>query len=400
MYAVYETTDRHYWTELARFNQQEFLKSGTEGKCIEARELIIALPESFPDLYDPDRLLQMFTNRFKEKYGVECVSALHHNKRKNNYHIHLIFSERELLPEPIEKIATRNMFYNEQKKHVRIKKEILDDNGNVRKGCKIIKKGEVYERTLFTAKNKLFKQEHYLDEAKCFYTDLINLLIEDDKDKLHVFDKNGLYLATKKIGKNNPKAEQIKEDNEVRMQWNHEVDRALVSQVPEDEIRQLKNKFITDRIHNSIKAWGNRPELLLNIILTATKALALLTSKVLTAARELKNKLFHEALEKKYGIKTVITAEDNTDVVTAPAKEPITEPEPPSVTATVPEAVVVEQPKLQIPPRPVMPPKVAAFPRLQKVYNAIPVVCFVNNNVIITKYSNLVCYAHTYIQFA
>lgn len=24
LYAVYETTDRHYWTELARFNQQEF----------------------------------------------------------------------------------------------------------------------------------------------------------------------------------------------------------------------------------------------------------------------------------------------------------------------------------------------------------------------------------------
>ena len=104
LYAVYETTDRHYWTELARFNQQEFLKSGAEGKCIEARELIIALSESFPDLYDPDKLLQLFTNRFKEKYGVECVSALHHNKRKTNYHIHLIFSERELLPEPMQYI--------------------------------------------------------------------------------------------------------------------------------------------------------------------------------------------------------------------------------------------------------------------------------------------------------
>ena len=369
LYAVYETTDRHYWTELARFNQQEFLKSGTEGKCIEARELIIALPESFPDLYDPDRLLQMFTNRFKEKYGVECVSALHHNKRKTNYHIHLIFSERELLPEPIEKIATRNMFYNEQKKHVRTKKEILDDSGNVRKGCKIIKKGEVYERTLFTAKNKLFKQEHYLDEAKRFYTDLINLLIEDDKNKLHVFDKNGLYLATKKIGKNNPKAEQIKTDNEVRMMRNHEVDRALVSQVPEDEIRQIKNEFITDRIRNSIKVWGNRPELLLNIILTATKALALLTSKVLTAARGLKNKLFHEALEKEYGSKAVTKAEDTADVVTVSAKETITEPEPPSVTvtATVPKVEVVEQPKPQIPPRPIMPPEAAAFPRLHKV---------------------------------
>jgi len=369
LYAVCETTERHYWTELARFNQQEFLKSGTEGKCIEARELIIALPESFPDLYDPDRLLQLFTNRFKEKYGVECVSALHHNKRRTNYHIHLIFSERELLPDPIEKIATRNMFYNEQKKHVRTKKEILDDSGNVRKGCKIIKKGEVYERTLFTAKNKLFKQEHYLDEAKRFYTDLINLLIEDDKNKLHVFDKNGLYLATKKIGKNNPKAEQIKEDNEVRMMWNHKVDRALVSQVPEDEIRQIKKEFITDRIRQSIDAWGRQPDLLANIIIKATMRLALLISKILTAARELKNKLFHEALEKEYGSKADIKAVDTADIVTAPAKETITEPKPPSVTvtATAPKAEVAEQPKPQIPPRPVMPPEAAAFPRLQKI---------------------------------
>ena len=90
LYAVYETTDRHYWTELAKCSQQEFQRSGTEGKCIEAREFIIALPESFPDLYEPDKLLQLFTDRFKEKYGVECVSALHHNKRKTNYHIHQI----------------------------------------------------------------------------------------------------------------------------------------------------------------------------------------------------------------------------------------------------------------------------------------------------------------------
>ena len=369
LYAVYETTDRPYWTELARYNQQEFLKSGTVGKCIEARELIITLPESFPDLYYPDKLLQLLTNRFKEKYGVECVSALHHNKRKTNYHIHLIFSERELLPEPIEKIATRNMFYNEQGKHVRTKKEILDDSGNVRKGCKIIKKDEVYERIPFTIKNPLFKQESFVDESKRFYTDLINLLIEDDKDKLHVFDKNGLYLATKKIGKNNPKAEQIKEDNEVRMQWNHEVDRALVSQVPEDEIRQIKKELITDRICHSIKVWGNRPDLLLNIILTATKALALLTSKVLTAARELKNKLFHENLEKEYGCKAEVKADNTTNFVTASVMEEVKEPESPTVTATAttPKVDVAEPPKPKIPPRPVMPPEAATYPRLKKI---------------------------------
>ena len=41
LYAVYETTDRKFWTELAKCNQEEFRKSGTDGNCIEARELLI-----------------------------------------------------------------------------------------------------------------------------------------------------------------------------------------------------------------------------------------------------------------------------------------------------------------------------------------------------------------------
>ena len=143
---------------------------------------------------------------FKEKYGAECIAALHHNKRKTNYHIHLIFSERELLLEPIEKAATRNMFYDENGKHVRTKKEILDEAGQPRKGERIVQKGEIYERILFASKTKLFKQESFVDEAKRFYTDLINLLVWYEKEKHHVFDKDGLYLATKKIGKNNSKA--------------------------------------------------------------------------------------------------------------------------------------------------------------------------------------------------
>ena len=44
----------------------------------------------------------------------ECIAALHHNKRKTNYHVHLIFAERKLLDEPIVKTASRNMFYDEK----------------------------------------------------------------------------------------------------------------------------------------------------------------------------------------------------------------------------------------------------------------------------------------------
>ena len=106
LYAVYETTDRNFWTELAKCNQAEFLKSGTDGKCIEARELIIALPESFVD-YEPKALLKLFTEYFKQNYGTECIAALHHNKRKTNYHIHLIFSERKLLATKGKSLITK-----------------------------------------------------------------------------------------------------------------------------------------------------------------------------------------------------------------------------------------------------------------------------------------------------
>lgn len=235
-----------------------------------------------------------------------------------------------------------------------------------RKGCKIIKKGEVYERILFTTKNKLFKLENYLDEAKHFYTDLINLLIKDDKDKLHVFDKNGLYLATKKIGKNNPKAEQIQSDNEVRMQWNHEVDQALVCNVPEDEIQQIKKEFITDRIRQSIEAWGKQPSLLANIIISATIKLSLLISKVRTAARELKNKLFKESLEPKYDSKVDVTESIKATDITTVTEEIKLEP-----TTTLTKAEAIEAPKPQIPLRPVMPPEAAAYPKLRKIKTAL-----------------------------
>ena len=141
LYAVYETVEDDFWRELAICNHKEFEKSGTEGTCIEAREFIIALPESFVE-YEPDALLKLFVERFKQEYHTECIAALHHNKRKTNYHIHLIFSERNRLEDPIEKIATRNLFYDERGKHVRTKKEILSETGEIRTGCNIIKKGD------------------------------------------------------------------------------------------------------------------------------------------------------------------------------------------------------------------------------------------------------------------
>lgn len=247
LYAVYNTTDDTFWHELARCNRLEFKKSGSAGKCIESRELIIALPEPFCNM-DKQRVLKDFTELFRKTYGVNCIVAMHHNKTKTNLHIHLIFSEREELKNGIKKIATRNMFYDETGKHVRTKKEILDDNGDVRKGCNIIRKGQVYEYNRFSKKKVEFKARSFLKGVKSLYTEHINSFL-NDKDKLQVFNNKDVYLPTKKIGKNNPKAEQIRKNNQVRMKWNSTVDEALFYQVPKNHIRTIKEENILKNVN-------------------------------------------------------------------------------------------------------------------------------------------------------
>lgn len=101
------------------------------------------------------------------------------------------------------------------------------------------------------------------------YTDLINIYVKDDKQKLKVFDRNGVYLPTKKIGKNNPKAEQIRTDNQYRTMWNQTVDRTLISGVPERQILEVKQSEIGQKVKASIQKSGRNPALLKSLIMTA-----------------------------------------------------------------------------------------------------------------------------------
>lgn len=267
LYATYQTegVTPKFWKNLARENQLDFKASGSAGKCIEGREFIIALPESFVQ-YRADDVVGIFTETFHKRYGVECTAALHHNKAKTNYHIHLVFSERKMLEQSEVKIATRNMFYDEQGKHRRTKKEVLDEQGNLRAGCSIIPKGEVYESHIFTKKNEWFKNKAFTKEVKELFTDTINRYVKEESEKLSVFQQGSVYLATKKIGKNNPKAEEIKADNAARQEWNRTVDVALVEGVPEEDILKIKQEKITDKTLQSIRAHGWLPDRFRQII--------------------------------------------------------------------------------------------------------------------------------------
>ena len=72
LYAAYDTEDGSFWGELAECCQTEFKKNGTNGKCIEARELVIALPEEFINI-KPDELLEFFVEQFRETVPLYMV---------------------------------------------------------------------------------------------------------------------------------------------------------------------------------------------------------------------------------------------------------------------------------------------------------------------------------------
>ena len=112
-----------------------------------------------------------------------------------------VIMEKQLKLNHYVNILKLKMKNGETGKRVRTKKEITDENGQVRKGCTVIKKGEVYESHLFTTKDERFKSEAFIAEAKEVYTALINSHISDPEQRLKVFDKNSVYLPTKKIGK-------------------------------------------------------------------------------------------------------------------------------------------------------------------------------------------------------
>ena len=158
------------------------------------------------------------------------------------------------------------MFYNESGKHVRTKKEILDENGNVRPGCKIIKKGEVYETNFFQPKKEEFKTNAFLENMKQVMTDALNGIVKDENEKLQIFQKGGPYLATKKIGKNNPKEAEIKADNYLRQEWNRNVDRALLTGAAEVEVMMAKQSQIDEPVAESLREHGQDPKLFTRIL--------------------------------------------------------------------------------------------------------------------------------------
>ena len=198
----FNTADNEFWKMLAKENQQRHREVKAGGKCCEARELIIGIPQK------ATITAEQICDTFKNKYGVECSCAIHQNNKEGiiNKHCHLIFSERVKLDVPeivAEKRAARAYYYDEKGKKCK-KAEAVK---TVKKGT-ILQKGST---RYFSDKNEHFKTQKFIYECKELF--LKNLLQIDWSLRA---EKQNKELSEKHIGKNNPKAEYIKQNNKLK----------------------------------------------------------------------------------------------------------------------------------------------------------------------------------------
>ena len=198
----FNTADNEFWKILAKENQERHRQVKAGGKCCEARELIIGIPQN------ATITAKQICDSFKNKYGVECSCAIHQNNKEGiiNKHCHLIFSERVKLDVPeivAEKRAARTYYY--------------DEKGNKCKkaeAVKTVKKGTILQKgstRYFLDKNEHFKTQKFIYECKELF--LKNLL---QIDWSLTAEKQNKELSEKHIGKNNPKAEYIKQNNKLK----------------------------------------------------------------------------------------------------------------------------------------------------------------------------------------
>ena len=196
------TTDNEFWKLLAKESNSRHKEVNARGKCCEARELIIGIP------YELDFTAKQLCDIFKSKYHVECSCAIHQNNKNGviNKHCHLIFSERKRLAEPQiveEKRAGRTYYYDE--KGVKCKKA---------DAVKIVKKGDLIQKgttRYFSDKDDFFKSQKFVYDCKELFlnnTFRLNWSLKNEKANKD--------FSQKHIGKHNPKAEYIKQNNALK----------------------------------------------------------------------------------------------------------------------------------------------------------------------------------------
>lgn len=180
----------------------------------EALEIQLALPAKILNYSSEQQkaLLNDLVELLHSKHGIVVLAAMHLSKTDNNVHVHILYADRMRLCEPNIKYASRNIFLDERGFRKRTRREILDDDGNIRPGCKVISKGSVIRKQHFGDKDSMLSNPTWIHVCKEDLTDWINETLRPDKERV-LFDPNGPYLAQEHIGKGVPDKKRTRMEN-------------------------------------------------------------------------------------------------------------------------------------------------------------------------------------------
>lgn len=234
------------WLELSKYSRHQAALYNPGDKVCEARELMIMLPNSFA-LYNAQHLAIRLRDDFSNRYRVPCAVAIHWNKAENNYHVHLVFSERSIHRQVHgTSVATRNTYFDANGKRS-TKKECLDELGNLKPGCRFVAKGEVLsEGSRFGSKKNMFAQEEWMHQEKQRMVDFFNAY--DRQGTWKVYDwKKDPHFPYIRIEKGAPEKLNAwrERENAWRLAYNDTVDHLIeIGELSPQEALDLKFKTV------------------------------------------------------------------------------------------------------------------------------------------------------------
>ena len=184
------------WKEYADF---EKANQKSQEKNNEARELVIALPNEMSENFSND-ILENFSHDLAKKLlgeNRDYEFALHFNHSQTNFHMHLLFSERERQTERKPKVYKRDMWFDKTTNRM-AKAQAGNAERRHKKGDVMTdKEGHIrYEDAPFTKKDKTFTERDWI---KSHQKPIQNVLAEYNY-VLDVFDSTH-EIAQKKLYK-------------------------------------------------------------------------------------------------------------------------------------------------------------------------------------------------------
>lgn len=258
-YAAYNKAqmEEHNRIEEEKFAAGE-IKRKSILKTVEAREIILALPNDLYGKMDAQEIAQFLAEDMKARHGIECAVGVHMNKAGTNFHAHVILPERTMLENLKESIATRNTYFDSEGKRS-TKQNCVDENGVLKPGCRMVRKGERLHQRRFSEKIPTFASKGFTYGEKLRYAKLFN---EWSKDTWVVYNhKTNPHVRLYNLKRGEPeslRAWKERENFKIR-QYNAALDKLLDSgEITTAQALEMKEQYYAKRNEERAQRQANR----------------------------------------------------------------------------------------------------------------------------------------------